>query len=222
MGSRRRRKRPSRTLDFLKALVIVVLIGSAIRIFIAMPYRVKNIHMESGLMAGDFLLVNQLAYRSQKPVAADIVVFKHPLKVGEHTVGRVIATEGQTVAIRDKTVYVDNSPIAEPSTVRHSDYRIFPPDYSNRDNFAPTQVPAGMVFVLGDNRDEAEDSRHFGPIEIADIKGKGMLVYWSWRPDKNEPKWESPYIIPAIQIFFYNLTHFPSRIDWSRLGATPK
>jgi len=76
--------------------------------------------------------------------------------------------------------------------------------------------------VLGDNRDYAEDSRHFGAVSNANIQGRGILVYWSWKPDPNAPRWESPYIVPAIEIFFYNTLHFPSRIGWDRIGVSAR
>jgi signal peptidase I len=222
MIARKRRKKPSKRAEFIKALIVVVLIGLVLRIFVALPYWVKTGEMEGSLQAGDFLLVNQLAYRSEPPKIGEIVVFEHPLKVGMEKIGRVIATEGQTVEVKAKVVYVDNKPIDNPSYVRHTDYRIIPEDYSNRD-FAPVvQVPTNSIYVLCDNRDTAEDSRQFGPVNNLSVKGRGLFVYWSWKPDQNAPKWESPYVIPAVEIFFYNLFHFPSRIDLSRVGAASK
>ncbi|UCE65456.1 MAG: signal peptidase I, partial [Candidatus Zixiibacteriota bacterium] len=119
-----------------------------------------------------------------------------------------------------KMVYVNGETIAEFPTVQHNDYRILPRDFSNRDYFEAKQVPAGHLFVLGDNRDNAEDSRNFGFVDVQKIDGKGIFVYFSYAPDPNAPRMESPYIIPAIQIFFYNLFHFPSRVRWDRFFAS--
>jgi signal peptidase I len=175
--------------------------------------------MQNSLANGDFLLVNQLAYRSELPVAGDVVIFEHPIRVGTERVGRIVATEGQTVEIKGKRVYIDGRLLDDAAYSVHDDYRILPADYSSRDFYGPTQVPSGSVFILCDNRDSGEDSRQFGPVNCASIKGKGTFVYWSWKPDPNSPKWESPYVIPAVEILFYNLFHFPSRINWDRIGA---
>jgi signal peptidase I len=177
--------------------------------------------MEDALFEGDFLLTSQLSYRAGMPQPGDLIVFQHPFNLDEKASGRVVAVEGQTVDIINKVVYVDNAELEEHVNVKHSDERIISETYSGRDNIGPVQVPAGAVYVLCDNRDVGEDSRNFGPVNIDNIKGKGLFVYWSWRPDPNAPKMESPYITPAISILLYNLYHFPSRVGWDRLGASP-
>jgi signal peptidase I len=222
MITRKRRKKPSKRAEFVKALIVVILIGLVLRVFVALPYWVKSAEMEGSLQAGDFLLVNQLAYRSEQPKVGDVVVFEHPLKVGVAKIGRVVATEGQTVEVKAKAVYVDGKVIENPQYVKHNDYRIIPEDYSNRDFVQAVQVPANSIYLLCDNRDFSEDSRQFGPVNNINVKGQGLFVYWSWKPDTKSPKWESPYIIPAVEIFFYNLIHFPSRVDLSRVGAASK
>lgn len=222
MIATRRKRRPSKSAEFLKALVIVILIGIVLRVFVLVPHRVVGSDMQGSLYDGDFLLASQLSYRSEEPKAGDIVVFEHPIKIGTYKAGRVIAREGQTVEIKGKVVYIDGNPINDASYVTHTDYRILPSDYSSRDFYGPSKVPAGSVFILVDNRDKGEDSRNFGPVNCANIKGKGMFVYWSWKTDPNVPKWESPYVVPAIEILFYNIGHFSSRISWDRIGATAK
>jgi signal peptidase I len=220
MIATRKKRKTSKGAEFLKALVIVVLIGIVLRVFVLLPYRVGGPDMQGDLYDGDFLLVSQLAYRSETPKAGDIVVFEHPIKVGTEKAGRVVAREGQTVEIKGKVVFVDGNALNDAVYAGHNDYRILPSDYSSRDFYGPVKVPTGGVFVLADNRDNGEDSRQFGPVSCANIKGKGLFVYWSWKPDPNSPKWESPYVIPALEIMFYNLLHFPSRIGWDRIGAS--
>jgi signal peptidase I len=150
----------------------------------------------------------------------DVVVFDHPFRIDEKLARRVIATEGQTVEIVGKMVYVDDMPFPEPSTVTHTDYRILPSDFSRRDYCPPQQVPSGHIYVLADNRDQSEDSRDFGFIDLNRVHGKATVVYFSWAPDPSAPKMESPYIIPAVQLLFYNLFHFPSRVRWDRFFAS--
>jgi signal peptidase I len=219
--SKKRKGPVSRKKELLLGLFVTIAIAVAIRIFLAFPSKVNDRGMESGLFSGDYLLCSEIPYRTEKPKIGDIVVFEHPFKDGVKVTRRVIATEGQTIEIVGKMVYVDGEPISDFSTVRHSDYRILPRDFSGRDYFEAKQVPAGHIFVLGDNRDDAEDSRDFGFVDIQRIKGKGLTVYFSYAPDANAPKMESPYIIPAIQIFFYNLFHFPSRVRWDRFLTSP-
>ena len=207
----------SRSMEILKALLLVVVIGIILRIFLFNPFRIHDMAMENGLYPGDFLLASRLSYKMDKPMSGDLVLFEHPLHPGENLVRRIIATEGHTVEINGKTVYVDGEIFSEPGTAQHSDYRILPPAFSNRDYMQPQQVPPAHIFVLGDNRDTAEDSRTFGCVPNSSIVGKGLMVYFSWAPDPNAPKLESPYIIPALHLFFYNVYSFPSRVRWDRL-----
>jgi len=217
-----KRKKSSRHAELIKAVVLVLLIGIALRAFILFPYKLDNSHMESSLYNGDFLLASQLSYKFDEPQIGDLVVFEHPFKIDELRVGRVIAVQGQTVEILNKIVYIDDKPFADFESRKHTDFSIISGEYSNRDYSQAAIVPAGTVYILGDNRDIAEDSRNFGAVNVENIKGKGMFVYWSWKPDPNAPRWESPYITPAIKILFYNLFHFPSRIGWGRIGASAK
>jgi signal peptidase I len=222
MIATRRKRRPSKGAEFLKALFIVILIGIVIRVFVLLPHRVNGPDMQGALCDGDFLLANQLSYRSENPKVGDIVIFEHPIKVGTEKVGRIVAREGQTVEIKGKVVYIDGNPVNDAAYATHSDYRILPSDYSSRDFYGPAKVPTGSVFILVDNRDKGEDSRQFGPVSYSNIHGKGMFVYWSWKSDPNAPKWESPYVIPAIEIFFYNIGHFTSRFSLDRIGISAK
>jgi signal peptidase I len=217
----KRKRKSSRHSEFIKTAIIVLLIGLVIRVFVLFPQRIDNSFMEDSLFEGDFLLASQLAFKFGEAKVGDVVVFEHPFKIGELRVGRILATEGQTIEIIDKSVYIDDEPFADFDKIKHTDFSILPFEYSNRDCISPVSVPAGAAYILCDNRDSAEDSRNFGVVNIDNIKGKGLFVYWSWKPDPNAPEWKSPYIIPAIQILFYNLFHFPSRIGWDRLAASP-
>lgn len=217
----RKQKGPiSRKKELIVGLLLVIAIAVALRIFLLFPTKVNDEGMGPGLYSGDFLLCSEIPYKTGSPQPGDLIAFEHPFKVGEKIVRRVIAIESQTIEIVGKMVYVNGETIAELPTVQHSDYRILPRDFSNRDYFEAKQVPAGHLFVLGDNRDNAEDSRDFGFIDVQKIDGKGIFVYFSYAPDPNAPRMESPYIIPAIQIFFYNLFHFPSRVRWDRFFAS--
>lgn len=206
----------SRKRELILGLILFIAIAVAIRIFLAFPTKVKDSAMEAGLYQGDYLLCSSISYKNDSPREGELIAFEHPLKPGEIMVRRVIATEGQTIEIVGKMVYIDGKALRDGPGISHGDYRILPRDYSNRDYYEARQVPAGHYFVLGDNRDDAEDSREFGFVDAQKIKGKVLFVYFSYAPDPNAPRMESPYIIPAVQIFFYNLFHFPSRTRWDR------
>ncbi len=217
---RKKKARISRKRELVKAISLLIVVAAALRILVIFPCRIPDDSMRRGLYSGDFLLTSSFSYKTSEPKPGDIVVFDHPFRDGEKLARRVIAKGGQTVEIVGKMVYVDNQPLADFPDVLHSDYRILPADFSNRDYYPPQKIPSGHIYVLGDNRDESEDSRNFGFIDLQKVQGKGLFVYFSWAPDPNAPRMESPYIIPAIQIAFYNLFHFPSRIRWGRFFAS--
>ncbi len=218
-GKKRKTKKISRKRELIKALFLIILIAVAVRVFLVFPFDFDNDAMQGGFYAGDYVLTSKISYKLNTPKVGDIVVFDHPFRAGEKAARRIIAIEGQTVETVGKMVYVDGEPLSEPVTVQHLDYRILPPNFSNRDYSPPQQVPPAHVYVLGDNRDQSEDSRDFGFVPASSIQGKVLFVYFSWKPDPNAPRMESPYIIPAIQIVFYNLFHFPSRVRWGRFLA---
>jgi signal peptidase I len=218
-SKKRKTRKISRRSELIKAAILIILIAAALRAFIVFPFRMNNDAMLGGFYPGDHVLTSKISYEFKTPEPGDIVVFDHPFRSGEKAARRVIAIEGQTVEIVGKMVYVDGEALSEPISVLHSDYRILPPDFSNRDYSPPQQVPLAHVYVLGDNRDQSEDSRDFGFVRLSSIHGKVLFVYFSWAPDPNAPRMESPYIIPAIQIVFYNLFHFPSRVRWDRFLA---
>jgi signal peptidase I len=98
-----------------------------------------------------------------------------------------VAVEGQTVQIRDKVLYVDGKPRNEPYVI-HIDSRDIPREVNQRDNFGPLVVPKGHIFMMGDNRDNSHDSRFWGPLPLGLIKGKAMILYWSWDAERKAPR----------------------------------
>ncbi|OLD37538.1 MAG: signal peptidase I, partial [Armatimonadetes bacterium 13_1_40CM_3_65_7] len=102
----------------------------------------------------------------------DVIVFHYPLNPGKDFVKRVVALEGETVELRDGVVLINNSPIAE----------LYPTALVGGDrctsNYGPQLVPAGQLFVLGDNRCNSEDSRFFGFVPHENVVGKALVIYW--------------------------------------------
>jgi len=162
--------------------------------------------------------LNKLVPRFYEPQAGDVIVFEYPLNPSKDFIKRIIATEGQVVQIVNKKLYVDGEPAQGRLMGKHTDYQVFPAAYSNRDNFGPFEVPEGQYFVLGDNRDVSLDSREWGFLEKKYIKGKALLVYFSWAPDPAAPRWSDP--LSFFEILAYNVAHLPWRVRWDRIGVS--
>ena len=214
----KRKEKPS-IKGYIEVIVLAILIAFILRTFVVQAYKIPSSSMEDSLLGGDFILVNKLNYHYKEPRSGEIIVFKYPLNPSKDMVKRVVAIEGQTVEIINKIVYVDGKMVPDPIPAKHIDPRVLPQDYSTRDNFGPAQVPAGHLFVLGDNRDDSQDSRDWGFLDMSYIKGKAIIVYWSWAIDPHAPKFESPYITPLLEIIFYNLGHLTERLRLNRIGT---
>jgi signal peptidase I len=168
------------------------------RTFLFQAFEVPSPSMEKNVLTGDRLLVNKflLAPRSSPldPLLpsrnvrrGDIVVFRFPQDPRRDFLKRVVGLSGETMAIRDKRVFVDGRLLDEPYAF-HSDDRVWPDDPSvpddrrRRDQLAPTGVPQGSYFVMGDNRDDSNDSRYWGAVPAGHIEGRALFVYWSFLP----------------------------------------
>lgn len=97
---------------------------------------------------------------------------------------RIVGIGGDTVEIRDRSVYINGTALEESYTVKGVD-RPMTHEMGPRDNFSTTTVPLGKFFVMGDNRDHSYDSRFWGFVDINDIKGKAFIIYWSWNKEEN-------------------------------------
>jgi signal peptidase I len=172
------------------------------RTFLFQAFEVPSPSMEKNVLAGDRLLVNKFLFApGSGPLGAllpsrgvrrgDIVVFRFPEDPRRDFLKRVVGLPGETVAIRNKRVFVDGRLLDEPYTF-HSDDRVWPDDPSvpgdrrRRDQLAPTGVPAGSYFVMGDNRDDSNDSRYWGAVPAGHIEGRALFVYWSLRPPASD------------------------------------
>lgn len=228
MGKKRRKK--SIFQEYLESIIIAVLLAFVIKTSIVEAYKIPTGSMEDTLLVGDFLLANKFIYGArlpligvrlpalQSPRPGQVIIFKYPLDRKTNYIKRVTATEDQVVEIKDKRLYVDGKLIPEPPKSKHTDPREIPPGVNNRDNFGPVRVPKGYIFVMGDNRDNSFDSRFWGFLDKDLIRGKGMIIHFSWRPDPSAPRlsWDNP--LSVVHLFFYNLIHFPQRIRWKRIG----
>ena len=204
---------------YVEACVVAFFLALILRAFVIQAYRIPTTSMENALLPGDFVMVNKLAYRGDaKPEVGDVIVFAYPLNPNRDFVKRVIALAGQEVALRDKQLYVDGQPVSLPETGKNSAPEILSSTFSNRDNFGPSVVPQGSYFVMGDNRDDSEDSRFWGAVPDDHVKGRVSFVYWSWANDPAAPEWEFPYIHCIFTIGFHNIVHLGDRLRLERIG----
>ena len=197
-------------------LVAVAAMAFLLHTFFIQTFRVPSRSMENTLLAGDYLLIDKFSYGSsspfsrihfpglKKPAPGDILVFNYPLDPRRTYAKRCIATAGQTVEIRNKVVYVDGVRLPDPPYSKYVDPRIIPAAADPRDNFGPEKVPVKSVFVLGDNRDNSRDSRHWGMLSVDLILGSPLGVFWSCEPDYGRGR-------SAVAALFQG-------IRWKRLG----
>jgi len=131
--------------------------------------RVEGQSMAPTLADQDRLIVNKLAYRLGPPRRGDIVMLYYPINPDKSFVKRVIAEEGEDVRIVDGTVYVNDVPMADD---------FVPEEFRSHDDYAPTRIPDGYYFVMGDHRNNSSDSRHWGMVPKKYIIGKVQLRWW--------------------------------------------
>ncbi len=158
----------------LRLLAIALAISVVVRLFIAEPRYIPSNSMDPTLHVGDRLLVEKVSYRLHPPEAGDIVVFVPPPQLqsvgftaDQAFIKRVVALPGQTVAVQAGQVLVNGVPRQEP-------YILEPPTYDMR----PYTVPAGQLFVMGDNRNDSNDSHVWGALPWQNVIGRAVLRFW--------------------------------------------
>jgi len=194
------RKKKSNIRETIEAVVVAFLIALVIRTFVIQAFKIPSGSMIPTLLVGDHILVNKFLLGTpvdipftnitlfrmpglRKAQRGDVIVFKYPEDPKRDFIKRVIGVGGDVVMAKDKNVYVNDRKLIEPYT-QHVDEEIKPGQFDKRDNFGPVVVPKGGVFVMGDNRDQSYDSRFWGFVPDSEIKGKAVIIYWSWDGDK--------------------------------------
>lgn len=209
--------------EYYEALLIAFIFVNFARIFVFQAFKIPSGSMEDNLLVGDHIIVNKFIYGPsssflQKLVPlrdvrrGDIIVFRYPLDPETDFVKRVIGLPGDTVEIRSKVVYINGAPLNEPYVI-HKDPRIFPTMSISRDHMQPYTVPAGQYWAMGDNRDYSSDSRYWGTVPRAVIKGRAFMVYWSFHgrpPAPNAP------LKDRLKELGHVAAHFFSNSRWDR------
>ncbi len=140
------------------------------------------------LLAGDHIMSDMLVYRTRTPDRLDIVLFDYPEDPSKQFVKRIVGIPGDTIEIRERQVYINDSPLAEPY-VQYVATATKRRNANQRDNFAPLTLADGQYFVLGDNRDRSHDSRYWGTVPEENIKGRVGIIYWSWDDTEGRVRW---------------------------------
>ena len=155
--------------DWIVSIVVAVALAMFIRTFIVELYVVDGPSMRPTLESEERLVVNKFIYRFRSPEKGEVLVFQYPRDPSRDFIKRVIATPGDTIEIREGRVLVNDQLLTE-------DYIL----EKTRSEYPKSTVPEGRIFVMGDNRNNSEDSRFadvgFVPYDL--IKGKAMIVFW--------------------------------------------
>ena len=227
----RPRKSPLR--EWCESLAFTIVFILIFTSCIAQATQVPTESMKPTIMVGDHFFIDKVAFPGNFPDSfrawlphrsirrGDIVVFKSPVEGNIPFVKRVIGLPGEKVSIRNKNVLIDGHPLQEPYKI-HVDASVYhndewtPDELKIRDNFPEHTVPPNSYFVLGDNRDNSNDSRYWGFVDAESIMGKPLFVYWSYEAD--------PYLGPEPTIrdmltgYLSIGMHFFDRTRWFRIG----
>jgi signal peptidase I len=161
------RRRVNWLREILETLVPAVLIALLINMFVAQATRVDGPSMWPLLRTDQRLVVEKVSYRLHPPRRGDVVVLKLPQNPAELLIKRVVALAGETIEVRDGSVWINGQRLSEAYLTQPT-----------AGVMAPHVVPASAVFVLGDNRGSSNDSRSFGPVPLADVVGRAIFSYW--------------------------------------------
>lgn len=206
-------------LPAVQSLLVIIVIAVFIVTFTVQPFRIPSGSMEPTLMVGDFLLVDkQVAANSIGSILlpsprirrGDVIVFHYPLDSNIHLVKRIVGIPGDHIRLRGGHVFINGLPLSEPYAM------YLPAGFDNfRDNFPKLQsadpsidsrwwirmrklvddgeliIPDDSYFVLGDNRNNSDDSRYWGFVPRENIVGRPLMIYFSLRQEDN-PTYSAP------------------------------
>jgi len=181
-------------LEYLHVFLVAVILAIFVRTHVVQAFKIPSSSMAENLLVGDHILVNKFIYHDgesapwlpQRPVRrGDVVIFKFPDDPTRDFIKRCVALPGDSVEIVDKALWINGEEVDDRSYAYRNDPNVYPrspfleADFLARDNYGPYTVPDDRYFCLGDNRDESNDSRFWGPVPAEHVKGRAFLVYWS-------------------------------------------
>jgi signal peptidase I len=223
--------RKSTLREYFESIVIAVILALFIRTFVVQAFKIPTGSMEPNLLIGDHLLVNKFVFgpsysmeRFVLPIGRiarrDVIVFKYPEEPERDFIKRVIGLPGDTVELKEKKVYVNGTMLDEPyahflapAAGGGGEHEVT--SFDVRERYGPVTVPPDHYFVMGDNRDNSQDSRYWGFLPREYVKGKALLIYWSYEAGREEYAEEGAgATIKGLASVF---VHFFSRTRWDRM-----
>ena len=218
--------------EYFESIVIAVILALFIRTFVVQAFKIPTGSMEENLLIGDHLLVNKFVFgptatraeRGLLPVGTirrgDVIVFKYPEEPERDFIKRVIGLPGESVELREKKVYVGGKMLDEPYV-----HFLQPPGQNSefhevtsfdvRERYGPVTVPPNHYFVMGDNRDNSQDSRYWGFLPRDYVKGKALVIYWSYEAEREDYAEDGAgaTLKGLVSVF----AHFFTRTRWDRM-----
>ena len=180
--------------EYFESILVAVVLALFVRTFVFQAFKIPTGSMKPNLLVGDHLLVNKFAFapvafpleRAVMPMRqvrrGDVLVFKFPEEPERDFIKRVIGLPGDAVELKNQTVFVNGKPLVEPYA-----HYLFPPasedstdGHDLRRKYGPVTVPDGHYFMMGDNRDDSQDSRYWGFLPAHYVKGRALFIYWSF------------------------------------------
>ena len=211
--------------EYFESIVIAVILALFVRTWAVQAFKIPTGSMENNLLIGDHLLVNKFVFgptmsgleRALLPIREirrhDVVVFKYPDEPDRDFIKRVVGLPGETLELRSKKVYINGKPLDEPfvhflEPVSDSSEVT---QFDVKERYGPVREPEGQYFVMGDNRDNSQDSRYWGFLPRSYIKGRALLIYWSF--DTGPQTAEDNAFSRAVSV----IAHFFTRTRWERI-----
>lgn len=155
-------------LELLKNLVVAGILAFLIITFILQGFYIPSGSMRPTLEVGDRIFVNKFIYRFQEPARGDLIVFNYPLDPSQRFIKRLLALENEVIEIHNGVLYIEGKTLFEE----------YLHDEEYRGSYGPVRIPEGKYFVLGDNRNNSEDSRFFGFVSQEEIIGQAFFIFW--------------------------------------------
>jgi len=206
--------------EYTESILIAAILALFIRTFVFQAFKIPTGSMEDNLLVGDHILVNKFVYGPTatpledwllpvRPLERqDVMVFRAPQEPDKDFIKRTIGLPGDNVVVEGGEVVINGEAIDDPFANHKSSYGNF------HDTREPMDVPENEYFVMGDNRENSRDSRYWGTVPVPYIKGKAMLVYWSY--DADEQDFASGGVSDSLNQFGNVMLHFFTRTRWGR------
>jgi signal peptidase I len=153
-------------------------------------YKIPSGSMLPTVEIGDHLICNLMYYRSHNPQRGDIIIFQNPSDENKDYLKRIVGLPGDTVELRQNTLFVNGQAVDEP-------YAVYINNGPRPRNYGRYFISENEYFVMGDNRNNSRDSRFYGTVKRESIRGKASFIYFSW--DMEIPVWNIPGRLASIR-----------------------